>query len=199
MHIICIDLESTLTPEIWVEVSDKTKIKELGLTTRDIPDYDLLMKKRLKVLKENNLKLRDIQKIIEKIKPIKGAPDFLNWIRRKTQVIILSDTFVEFGNILMEKFNYPTLFCNNLKIDKKGFIINYESRNREGKMETVKALQSLNFKVVAIGDSYNDIAMLKKANAGFLFKAPNKIKKEFPQFSNAQNYKELKNFLKKYV
>ena len=199
MYIVCLDLESVLIPEIWLSVAKETKIKELELTTRDLPDYEALMKRRLKILQAHNIKLRDIQKIIKKIEPLNGALSFLNWLRKRCPVIILSDTFIEFGNILMEKLDYPTLFCNSLKIDKNGFIKNYRLRQKDGKKEAVKALKSLGFKVIAIGDSYNDISMLREADIGILLKAPTELKKEFPQFPNAQNYRELKSNLKKYI
>ena len=199
MYIVCLDLESILIPEIWLSVAKKKKIKELELTTRDLPDYEALMKRRLKILQAHNIKLRDIQKIIKKIEPLNGALSFLNWFRKRCPVIILSDTFIEFGNILMEKLDYPTLFCNSLEIDKNGFIKNYRLRQKNGKKESVKALKSLGFKVIAIGDSYNDISMLREADIGILLKAPTELKKEFPQFPNAQNYRELKSNLKKYI
>lgn len=199
MYVVCIDLESILIPELWRQVAEKTKIKELGLTTRDIPDYDALMKRRLKILKTHNIKLKDVQKVIGETEPLKGALPFLNWLRKRCPVIVLSDTFIEFGNILMRKLDYPTLFCNSLEIDNNGFIKNYRLRKKDGKMKTIKALQLLGFKVIAIGDSYNDITMLKAADFAILFKALDKIKKEFPQFPNARNYRELKSFLEKYI
>jgi len=199
MYIVCVDLESILTPEVWINVADRMKIKELRLTTRDVPDYDVLMKRRLKILKSHNVKLKDVQKIIEKMEPLKGALAFLNWLRKRCQVIVLSDTFTEFGNILMRKLGYPTLFCNYLEVDKSGFIKNYRLRKREGKMKAIEALRSLGFKVIAIGDSYNDITMLKGADVGFLFKASDKVRKEFPRFPDAQSYGELKSLLEKYI
>jgi len=193
--IVCLDLEGILIPEIWQEIAKKSKIKELELTTRDIPNFDLLMKKRLKILRKNNLKIQDLQKIVKKIKPFKEALPFLNWMRKNFPVIILSDTFFEFWKVLAPKLNYPTIFCNTFKIDKSGFIKNYKMRKKNGKFETVKALKSLGFKVIAIGDSYNDISMLKEANVGILFRPPYKIKREFPEFKAVKNYKELKSVI----
>jgi phosphoserine/homoserine phosphotransferase len=199
MYLVCLDLESILVPEIWMKIAEATKIKGLKLTTRDVRDYDVLMKRRLKILRTHNIKLKDIQKIILKMEPLKGALAFLNWLRKRSQVIVLSDTFIEFGSILMQKLGYPTLFCHSLEVDKNGFIKNYRLRENGGKVQVVKALQRLGFKVIAIGDSYNDITMLKEADVGFLFKASDKVRKEFSQFSNAQGYKELKSLLEKYI
>ena len=199
MYIVCLDLESILVPEVWLNVAKKTKIAELRLTTRDLPDYNALMKRRLKILRVHNIKLKDVQKIIEEMEPLNGAVAFLDWLKKRCQVIVLSDTFIEFGNILMKKLGYPTLFCNSLEIDKNGFIRSYKLRKKNGKMKAIRALQLLGFKVIAVGDSYNDVTMLKEANIGFLFKASNKMRKEFPQFPNIQNYRELKSVLEKYI
>lgn len=199
MYIICLDLESILTPEVWVNVAKKTKIRELRLTTRDVPDYDALMKRRLKILRAHNLKLRDVQKVIQGMKLLRGALNFLNWLRKKCQVIILTDSFYEFVGPLMEKLFYPTVFCNWLEIDKNGFIKNYKLRQREGKKESIKAIKSLGFETIAIGDSYNDITMLEVADIGILFNASAKVKKDFPRFRAVNTYRELKLILKKYI
>jgi phosphoserine/homoserine phosphotransferase len=199
MWIVCLDLESILIPEIWQEIAKKLKIKELELTTRDVPNFDLLMKKRLEILRKNNLKIQDLQKVIRKIKPFQGALPFLNWLRENFPVIILSDTFLEFWKILIKKLNYPTLFCNNFQVDKNGFIENYKIRKKNGKLQAVRALKSLGFKIICVGDSYNDISMLKEANVGILFRSSDKIKKEFRQFKNVKSYRELKKILKSYI
>jgi phosphoserine/homoserine phosphotransferase len=188
----CLDLEGVLIPEIWIAFAEKTGIENLRLTTRDIPDYDELMRGRLKILDENNLKLADIQKVIQKIKPLEGANDFLGWLKSEFQVIILSDTFYQFAGPLMAQLDYPTLFCNELIVDNEGRIANYRLRQTDGKTKAVTALQSLNFQVVAAGDSYNDTGMLKKADAGIFFRPPESITKEFPQFPVTHQYEEMK-------
>jgi len=189
--ICCLDMEGVLVPEIWVNVAKKTKIKELQLTTRDIPDYDVLMKRRLKILRTEGIKLKDIQKVISTLKPLPGAKAFLDKLRAKHQVLILSDTFYEFAMPLMKKLGYPTLFCNWLSVDKKGFIENYHLRQKNGKEKAVRALKSIGFTVRAVGDSYNDITMLQAAGKGILFNPPANIKKEFPKLRVAKNYNDL--------
>lgn len=188
----CLDLEGVLVPEIWIAFAEQTGIEKLRLTTRDIPDYDELMRGRLKILDENNLKLADIQKVIEKIKPLEGAYDFLGWLKSEFQVIILSDTFYQFAGPLMAQLDYPTLFCNALIVDNEGRIANYRLRQDDGKTKAVTALQSLNFQVVAAGDSYNDTGMLKKADAGIFFRPPESITEEFRQFPVTHQYEEMK-------
>lgn len=188
----CLDLEGVLIPEIWIAFAEQTGIEKLRLTTRDIPDYDELMRGRLKILDENNLRLTDIQKVIEKIKPLEGAYDFLGWLKSEFQVIILSDTFYQFAGPLMAQLDYPTLFCNALVVDDDGRIANYRLRQADGKTKAVTALQSLNFQVIAAGDSYNDTGMLKKADAGIFFRPPESITKEFPQFPVTHQYEEMK-------
>ncbi len=195
--IACLDLEGVLIPEIWINVSEKTKIKELSLTTRDISDYDVLMKKRLQILADNQLTLKDIQEVIATLKPLEGAKDFLDWLKSEFQVIILSDTFYEFAKPLMKQLDYPCLFCHRLEVDQDYKITDYKIRLKDQKKESVKALQKLNFQVIASGDSYNDTAMLTQAEAGILFCPPDNVIREFPQFPVAKNYEELKiNFLK---
>jgi phosphoserine/homoserine phosphotransferase len=188
----CLDLEGVLVPEIWVAFAEQTGIEKLRLTTRDIPDYDELMRGRLKILDENNLKLADIQEVIQKIKPLEGAYDFLGWLKSEFQVIILSDTFYQFAGPLMAQLDYPTLFCHELVVDEKGRIADYRLRQSDGKTKAVAALQSLNFQVVAAGDSYNDTGMLKQAEAGIFFCPPESITKEFPQFPVTRQYAEMK-------
>ncbi len=190
--IACLDLEGVLVPEIWINVAKKTGIEKLKSTTRDIPDYDVLMKGRLKILKEQGLKLKDIQDVIATLKPLEGASDFLNWLKSKFQVIILSDTFYEFAEPLMKQLDYPCLFCNSLEVNAKNEIINYHLRLKDQKTQSIKALQDLNFKVIAAGDSYNDTGMLKQAHHGILFKPPQNVIDEFPQFPVTKNYAELK-------
>jgi len=193
--IIATDLEGVLVPEIWIAFSEETGIEKLKLTTRDVPDYDKLMEGRLKILRENNLKLNDIQNVIKRIEPLSGAKDFLDWLRSKVQVIILSDTFYEFAMPLMEKLGYPTLFCNELEVDKDGTIIDYHLRQKDGKKKAVQALKSLNFKVISMGDSYNDTNMLKEADLGILFRPPENVIEEFPQFMVFKEYSKLKAYL----
>ncbi len=192
MYIICADMEGIFTPEIWINVAEITGIKELRLTTRDISDYDVLMKKRLGILDENKLKLKDIQDVIATMQPLEGARQFLNWLRSKAQVIIVSDTYVEFAGPLIEKLGWPTLFCNTLTVDANGMIADYNLRQYDGKHKVVKALQSLDYKVIAIGDSYNDITMLKAAEKAILFRPPNNVRQEYAEFPTASTYAELK-------
>jgi phosphoserine/homoserine phosphotransferase len=187
----CLDLEGVLLPEIWIKFAEKTGIEELKLTTRDIPDYDELMQGRLSILREKNLKIQDIQDVIATLSPLDGAIDFLNWLKSEFQVIILSDTFYQFAGPLMKQLAYPTLFCHNLIIDDKGVIIDYKLRQQDQKTKAVKALQSLNLKVISAGDSYNDTGMLKQADAGILFCPPQRVIEEFPQFPVAINYDEF--------
>jgi phosphoserine/homoserine phosphotransferase len=192
MHIVCADLEGVFVPEIWINVAERTGIEALRLTTRDISDYDVLMKKRLGILKANNLKLNDITAVIDTMEPLEGALEFINWLRSVTQIIILSDTFVQFAGPLMRKLDWPTLFCHTLSIDSDGYITGYTLRQQESKRGAVEALKSLNFKVIAMGDSYNDITMLKAADKGILFHPPDNVKDEFPEFQVAFGYDTLK-------
>jgi len=187
----CLDLEGVLIPEIWIAFAEKTGIEKLRLTTRDIPDYNELMRGRLKILDENNLKLSDIEKVIRGIEPLEGAFDCLNWLKSEFQVIILSDTFYQFAGPLMEQLDYPPLLCNDLVVDSAGRIADYRLRQEDGKTKAVTAFKNLNFQVIASGDSYNDTGMLIEADAGIFFKPPEAIVDEFPQFPVTQNYKEL--------
>ena len=195
MQILCSDLEGVFVPEIWINVAKKTGIEELKLTTRDISDYDVLMKKRLSILNENGLKLSDIQAVIKKIDPLDGAVEFLDWTRTNYQIIIVSDTFVEFADPLMEKLGQPTLFCNSLIVDSNGSITGYALRQKDGKRKVVEALKGLNYRVIAFGDSYNDISMLKKADASFLFRPPENVVAEFPDIPTTDDYNQLKKWI----
>ena len=192
MVVTCLDLEGVLVPEIWIAFAEKTGIEKLRLTTRDIPDYDELMRGRLKILDENNLKLADIQEVIGGIAPLPGAKEFLSWLESEFQVIILSDTFSQFAGPLMEQLGHPTLFCHDLVVDEAGRIANYRLRIPDAKTKAVSALKGLNLKVIAAGDSYNDTGMLKEADVGILFRAPENVVKKFPQFPVTRTYEELK-------
>ncbi len=193
--IACLDLEGVLVPEIWIAFAKKTGIEKLSLTTRDIPDYDELMKGRLKILDEHNLKLKDIQEVIGGISPLPGAKEFLFWMKSEFQVVILSDTFYEFAGPLMAQLDYPTLFCHSLVVDGDGRIANYQLRQNDGKTEAVRAFKGLNFKVIAAGDSYNDTGMLQEADGGILYCPPDNVIEEFPQFPVTRNYDEFRQAL----
>lgn len=187
----CLDLEGVLVPEIWINVSQRTGIPELSLTTRDIPDYDQLMKQRLAILDRHGLRLPDIQAVIAGMAPLEGAAGFLDWLRQRCQVIILSDTFYEFALPLMKQLGYPTLFCHCLEVEEGGRIANYCLRQPDQKRQSVLALKGLRFRVIAAGDSYNDTAMLGAADAGIFFRPPPAIRREFPRFPVTQTYAEL--------
>ncbi len=191
MEIVCLDMEGVLVPEIWINFSEATGIPELRRTTRDEPDYDVLMKGRLKILDEKGFKLADIQKVIAEMGPMDGARDFLDDLRGRYQVVILSDTFYDFVWPLMESLGRPTLFCHRLEIDDTGRVADYKLRLRDHKREAVKRFKQLNFGTIAAGDSYNDTAMLGEADAGILFKAPDNVIAEFPQFPAVTEYAEL--------
>ena len=189
--VVCLDLEGVLVPEIWINVAVKTGIDDLKVTTREMPDYDKLMRQRLDILDRQALKIGDIQAVIAEMGPLEGATDFLAWLRERYQVIILSDTFYQFAQPLMRQLGFPTLFCNQLEIDRGGRIVNYHMRMQDPKKHAVAALKSLNFFTMAAGDSYNDTAMLGEADAGFFFRPPDHLPKEFPRFPVTQNYGEL--------
>jgi phosphoserine/homoserine phosphotransferase len=195
--IVCLDLEGVLVPEIWINVALKTGIDELKATTREVPDYDRLMKRRLAILDRHGLKLPDIQSVIAAMGPLDGATAFLAWLRERCQVIILSDTFYEFAWPLMRQLAYPTLFCNRLETDQTGRIVNYHLRLPNQKKHSVAALKQLNFTVLAAGDAYNDTAMLGEADAGIFFRPPDAVAKQFPQFPVTQTYAELQEQLRK--
>ena len=192
MIVVCLDLEGVLVPEIWIAFAEKTGIEKLRLTTRDIPDYNELMQGRLDILNENNLLLSDIQEVIKDISPLPGAKDFLDWLKSEFQVIILSDTFNQFAGPLMTQLDYPTIFCHDLIIDETGKINDFQLRIHDAKTKAVKAIQGLNLKVIAAGDSYNDTGMLKQADAGILFRAPQNVIEEFPQFPVTLDYDGFK-------
>ena len=189
--IACLDLEGVLVPEIWINVALKTGIDELKITTREMPDYDKLMKRRLAILDEHKLTIADIQDVIGKMGPLEGAPEFVTWLRERCQVIILSDTFYQFALPLMRQLGYPTLFCNQLEINGTGKILAHHMRMQNQKKHSVAAFKSLNFFTMAAGDAYNDTAMLGEADAGFFFRPPDHLPKEFPNFPVTQTYKEL--------
>jgi len=191
MQMICLDLEGVLIPEIWISFAEKTGIDQLRLTTRDIPDYDVLMNKRLSILREHRLGLQEIQEVINRLDPLPGARDFLDRLREEFQVILLSDTFYEFAMPLMRKLGWPTLFCHKLSVAQDGSITDYLLRIKDPKRKAVKSLHELNFQVIASGDSYNDTNMLAEADAGILFCAPENVIREFPQFPLANTYEEL--------
>jgi phosphoserine/homoserine phosphotransferase len=192
MYIICSDLEGVFVPEIWINVSKHTGIEELKLTTRDISDYDVLMKGRLELLKKHKLTLQDVQKVIATLKPLPGALEFINWLRSRSQLIVVSDTFREFADPLMQQLGRPTLLCHHLTTDHEGNITNYNLRQKEGKRKVVEALQSLNYKVIAIGDSYNDLKMLREAELGILFNAPRNIIEENSDLMVMNSYDDLR-------
>ena len=191
MHIVCLDLEGVLVPEVWISFAERTGIPELRLTTRDVPDYDQLMRGRLKILAEHKLGLAQIQEVISGLEPLEGARAFLDRMRQDFQVIILSDTFYEFGMPLMRKLGMPTLFCHQLVVGTDGSITGYRLRQSDPKRKAVAALKELNFRVLAAGDSYNDTSMLSEADAGVLFRAPVNVVREFPQFPVTERYDEL--------
>ena len=199
IHAICCDLEGVFVPEVWINVAKKTGIEELKLTTRDINDYDVLMKKRLGILKEHGLKLIDIQNIIATLEPLEGAVDFLYWLKEKSRVFIVSDTFSEFADPLMKKLGRPTLFCNYLSVDKDNNVTDYHLRQPDQKRMVVKALQSLNYRIIAFGDSYNDISMLQQAEQGILYCPPANVIEDYPQFPVTGNYNELKARIEEYL
>ena len=192
MEIACLDLEGVLVPEIWIEFANKTGIEELKATTRDIPDYDVLMKQRLRILDEHGLKLQDIQEVIATLKPLDGAIEFVDWLRERFQVIILSDTFYEFSQPLMRQLGFPTLFCHRLITDKEGRVVDYKLRQADPKRQSIRALQTIYYRTIAAGHSYNDTTMLAEADAGILFHAPDNVIKEFPQFPAVHTFEDLK-------
>jgi phosphoserine/homoserine phosphotransferase len=192
VELACLDLEGVLVPEIWIAFAERTGIDELRATTRDIPDYDVLMKQRLGLLDQHNLKIGDIQAVIATLEPLPGAIDFVDWLRERFQVIILSDTFYEFSEPLMRQLKWPTLFCHRLVTDDAGRVVDYKLRQKDPKRASVQALHSLNYRVIAAGDSYNDTTMLGEADVGFLIHAPQNVIDEFPQFKPVNTLEELK-------
>jgi len=195
MYILCSDLEGVFVPEIWINVANHTGIDELKLTTRDINDYDVLMKRRLEILRHHNLTIHVIQQVIANIKPLPGAVEFITWLRKRMELIVVSDTYSEFANPIMEQLGRPTLFCNSLTIDHLGNITDYNLRQPDGKRKVAEALHNLNFKVIAVGDSYNDINMLRKADAGILYRPPQNVINDNPDLPVASSYDELKKII----
>lgn len=197
MEIACLDLEGVLIPEIWINFAEKTGIDALKATTRDVPDYDVLMRQRLRILDESGYGLPDIQAVISELEPMEGAVEFLNWLRERFQVIILSDTFYEFGMPFMKQLGYPTLLCHNLEVNGDGKVVDYKLRQSNPKRQAVIGFHSMYYRTIAAGDSYNDTTMLAEADAGILFKAPDNVIAEFPQFPAVHTYEALKlEFLK---
>ncbi len=192
MEIACLDLEGVLVPEIWIAFAEKTGIESLRATTRDIPDYDVLMKQRLRTLDEHGLKLADIQEVIATLEPLDGAIEFVNWLRERFQVVILSDTFYEFSQPLMRQLGFPTLLCHRLITDENDRVVSYQLRQKDPKRQSVLAFKTLYYRVIAAGDSYNDTTMLGEADRGILFHAPENVIREFPQFPAVHTFEDLK-------
>ena len=199
MYIVCSDLEGVFVPEIWVNVSSHTGIDELKLTTRDISDYNILMHRRLELLKKYGLTLRDVQNVISLLKPLPGALEFIDWLRTKTQLIVVSDTFTEFAEPLIRQLGRPTLFCHHLTTDSEGNITDYNLRQEDAKKHVVEALQTLNYKVIAIGDSYNVICMLRKADHGILYNPPQNVADEHNDLKVIKTYLSLKRFISQII
>ncbi len=199
MYLVCSDLEGVFVPEVWINVAEKTGIEELRRTTRDEPDYDKLMRSRMKILDQHGLKLHDIQAVIAQIRPLDGAIDFIAWLKERTQLIVVSDTFIQFADPLMKQLGRPTLFCHSLVMDDTNRIIDYKLRQPDPKRRTVEALQSLKYQVIAMGDSYNDTSMLKQADAGILFRPPQNVIDDFPQFPVVHDYDALRAIMSQYV
>jgi len=199
MYVICSDLEGVFVPEVWINVAEKTGIPELRLTTRDVADYNVLMKQRIKILAEHGLKLKDIQNVIATIKPMEGAKEFLAWLKEITQVIIVSDTFAQFADPLMKQLDRPTLFCHKLVIDEHDNIIDYTLRQKDPKRKVVEALQSLRYEVIAFGDSYNDVTMLQQAEVGILFRPPQNVIDDYPKLPVVYDYENLRKLLEQYL
>lgn len=192
MEIACLDLEGVLVPEIWIAFAEKTGIESLRATTRDIPDYDVLMQQRLRILDEHGLTLADIQAVIATLKPLDGAIEFVNWLRERFQVVILSDTFYEFSQPLMRQLGFPTLLCHRLITDENDRVVSYQLRQKDPKRQSVLAFKTLYYRVIAAGDSYNDTSMLGEADRGILFHAPDNVIREFPQFPAVHTFEDLK-------
>ncbi len=199
MVLFCSDLEGVWVPEVWVNVAKKTGIEELKLTTRDINDYDVLMKRRIAILEQHKLTIKDIQHVISQIEPLPGALEMLNWIRSVAQIVIVSDTFTEFAEPLMAQLSRPTLFCNYLTISEQQMVTGYNLRQPDQKREVVKSLKQLKYRVVSFGDSYNDISMLQESEQGILFRPPHNVIADYPMFPVVNNYDELKVWIEKYL
>ncbi len=192
VEIACLDLEGVLVPEIWIAFAEKTGIQALRATTRDVPDYGVLMQQRLRILDEHGLKLSDIQAVIATLKPLDGAVEFVDWLRERFQVVILSDTFYEFSQPLMRQLGFPALLCHRLVTDETDRVVSYQLRQKDPKRQSVLAFKSLYYRVIAAGDSYNDTSMLGEADVGILFHAPDNVIREFPQFPAVHSFAELK-------
>lgn len=192
MHVVCSDLEGVFLPEIWIRFAEKTGIRELRLTTRDIADYDVLMQHRLKILEERGLKLPDIQAVIAEMQPLEGAIEFLEWVRATIQILVVSDTFAQFAGPLMKKLGYPTLLCNSLTVAADGTISGYRLRQMDGKRRVAEAMRGLNYTVIGVGDSYNDISMLTAADHGILYRPPDNVRREYPAFPVATDFDTLR-------
>lgn len=192
VEIACLDLEGVLVPEIWIAFAEETGIEELNRTTRDEPDYDVLMNYRLDILRQHGLGLNEIQEVIATLKPLDGALDFVNWLRERFQVVILSDTFYDFASPFMKQLGYPTLLCHKLEADDKGMLVNYHLRQANPKRQAIVGFKSMYYRTIAAGDSYNDTTMLAEADAGILFHAPQNVIDEFPQFPAVQTFADLK-------
>lgn len=195
MYILCSDLEGVLVPEVWINVARWTGIDELKLTTRDISDYNALMKRRLEILKQHGITINDIQKVISLLELMPGALDFITWLHGRVQMVVVSDTFREFADPLLEKMGWPVLFCHHLTIDKEGNITDFNLRQNDAKKKVVEALQELKFKVIAIGDSYNDISMLRQAEHGILYKPPQNVIDDNPDIKSVNSYSQLKHLV----
>ena len=192
MEIACLDLEGVLIPEVWIEFAEKVGIPDLKATTRDIPDYDVLMRQRLSLLNQHQLGVNEIQEVIATLSPLEGAADFLNWLRARFQVVILSDTFYQFAGPFMAQLGHPTLLCHNLITDDSGKIVDYALRQKDPKRQAIIALKSIYYRTIAAGDSYNDTTMLEEAHAGIFFCAPENVTQQFPQYPVARNYDEFR-------
>lgn len=195
MNLVCLDLEGVLIPEIWVAFAEKTGLEELKRTTRDEPDYDRLMRYRLDILENHDFTIRDIEAVVDTLDPLPGAVEFYRWLRSQSGVIILSDTFMEFAWPLMAKLDYPTLFCHNLVINDKGKIVDYKLRLPDQKRQAVEAFRKLNFRIIAAGDSYNDLTMIQAADEGIFFRPPESLPREYPDFPVAQTHAELQSLI----
>ncbi|MGB8492403.1 MAG: bifunctional phosphoserine phosphatase/homoserine phosphotransferase ThrH [Bacteroidales bacterium] len=199
MYIVCCDLEGVLVPEVWINVARWTGIDELKLTTRDISDYNALMNRRLKILKQHSITINDVQKVISLLELMPGALDFINWLHGRAQMIVVSDTFREFADPLLEKMQWPVLFCHHLTIDKDGNITDFNLRQTDAKRKVVEAMQNLNYKVIAIGDSYNDISMLRQAELGILYNPPENVINDHKDLRVVTSYNQLRHFISELI
>ena len=199
MYVICSDLEGVFVPEVWINVAEKTGIPELRRTTRDEPDYNKLMHQRMKILDEHGLKLHDIQAVIAQIKPLPGALEFIAWLKEKSQLIVVSDTFIQFADPLMKQLGRPTLFCHTLVMDETNRIVDYKLRQPDPKRKTVEALKRLKYQVIGLGDSYNDISMLKASDVAILFRPPQNVIDDYPELRVTFDYDELKEIVAHYI